>query len=181
MEKTDKELAYGLEISEANKRLWVGEINNGIVVKTLYTDTWGGNRMAGTREKAIENAELIVKALNAFDGSVDAPYCHDLEQRIELLEMQLEEAQAKAAAYDRLMSGGKVSTEKEAANFYGRPVASVDREWKVFENLPKYDGYRWWDMESRAFPSGETVQFDIDAFEGDEETSLTLPDGWEEK
>ena len=89
--------------------------------------------------------------------------------------------EAKAAAYDRLMSGGKVSNAKEAANFYGRPVASVDREWKVFENLPKYDGYRWWDMESRAFPSGETVHFNIDAFEGDEENSLTMPDGWEEK
>ena len=88
--------------------------------------------------------------------------------------------EAKAAAYDRLMSGGKVSNAKEAANFYGRPVASVDREWKVFENLPKYDGYRWWDMESRAFLSGETVHFNIDAFEGDEENSLTLPDGWEE-
>lgn len=87
--------------------------------------------------------------------------------------------EAKAAAYDRVMGGGKVSNAKEAANFYGRPVASVDREWKVFENLPKYDGYRWWDMESRAFPSGETVHFNIDAFEGDEENSLTLPDGWE--
>jgi hypothetical protein len=88
--------------------------------------------------------------------------------------------EAKAAAYDRVMGGGKVSNAKEAANFYGRPVASVDREWKVFENLPKYDGYRWWDMESRAFPSGETVHFNIDAFEGDEENSLTLPDGWED-
>ena len=102
-EKAKPAYKYGLEISEPQKRLWVGEVINGSVYKCLYSDTWGGIRMIGTREKTIENAKLIVKALNAFDSSVDAPYCHDLEQRIELLEMQLEEAQAKAAACDKLV------------------------------------------------------------------------------
>ena len=88
-EQTSKQKPiYGLEISEANKRLWVGEINNGIVTKTLYTDTWGGNRMKGTREQIIDDAELIVKALNVYveaskreqlndDGLFPCPFCRE--------------------------------------------------------------------------------------------------------
>ena len=103
--KSKQAFKYGLQISEPQKRLWVGEVINGSVHRCLYSDAWNGNRMIGTREKTIENAKLIVKALNAFDGSVDAPYCHDLEQRIELLEMQLEETQAKADANaDRIVA-----------------------------------------------------------------------------
>ena len=100
--------------------------------------------------------------------------------RANALQNAFDRFEAKASAYDRLMSGGKVSYAKDAANFYGRPVASVDREWRVFENMPVYDGYRWWDMKSRNCLDGEPVPFDIKPFDGDEADSLTLPDGWYE-
>lgn len=95
---------YRVIISEPQKRLWVSKTDKGVVLDTLYTDTWGGNRMKGTREKTIENAKFIVKALNTFDGSVDAPYCHGLEQRVELLEVQLEEEKSKADELVRVLN-----------------------------------------------------------------------------
>lgn len=181
-EKTSEEKAkpvykYGLEISEPQKRLWVGKTDKGVVLDTLYTNTWGGNRMAGTREKVIENAKLIVKALNAFNSSVDAPYCHDLEQRIELLEMQLEEAQAKAEAYDRLMSGEP--TAKEIANVLNRIIAmDHDGKWHAFCSTPyAKSNYQW--IPVRGSSKYRVPCFHI-KFDGDWEDSLTLPDGWEE-
>lgn len=188
MEKTEMTNKYGLQISEPQKRLWVGEVINGSVYRCLYSDTWGGNRMKGTREKTIENAKLIVKALNAFDSSIDAPYCHDLEQRVELLEMQLEEMQAKAAAYDRLMSGGK-KTLKEWANIFNRPMVVTQSrlialacrdipEIRTTKQL-KHEYSDWIDPKDLY---GEYVFFipiEYIDFNGDWKDSLTLPDRWE--
>lgn len=183
-EKAKPAYKYGLEISEPQKRLWVGEVINGSVYKCLYSDTWGGIRMIGTREKTIENAKLIVKALNAFNSSADAPYCHDLEQRIELLEMQLVEAKDKAAAYGRLMSGKARMTMQEMANFIGRPI-TVGRDGGVTAHgaMPRLETTRigkfWYNDADDYEEIPESFVEIPDDF--DWTTSLTLPDGWEEK
>ena len=98
--------------------------------------------------------------------------------------MQLKEAQAKAAAYDRLMSGGK-KTPKEVANFLGKPVAldSVRgiARWFWYDEVPTFvSDPEWqfcgWTSTKRLneLPEG------LIEYHGNWEDSLTLPDGWEE-
>ena len=97
---------------------------------------------------------------------------------------QLEESKAKAAAYDRLMSGGK-KTLKELANILGRAVG-VDASGNVesFAGEPSIDlHYGFWylneddeDYEDDRF----LIPRDIVDFKGDWKNSLTLPDGWED-
>ena len=92
--------------------------------------------------------------------------------------------EAKAAAYDRLMSGGK-KTLKELANILGRAVG-VDASGNVesFAGEPSIDlHYGFWylneddeDYEDDRF----LIPRDIVDFKGDWKNSLTLPDGWEE-
>ncbi len=95
---------------------------------------------------------------------------------------------AKATAYDRLMSGGK-KTLKEWANWLGTNIA-VDEKGNgcVSENPlefhPLGDGYKvagFWTIRA----GYSYLMFNIPAylidFSGDWTTSLTLPDGWEEK
>ncbi|MPM13400.1 hypothetical protein SDC9_59757 [bioreactor metagenome] len=55
---------YGIQISEPNKRFWLGKIENGIVIETIWTDTWN-RRMEGTKEKLLVNAERLMATLNA--------------------------------------------------------------------------------------------------------------------
>ena len=129
------------------------------------------------------------------------PYCHDLEQKIELLEMQLEETQAKAAAYDRLMtvdyvrwleakataydrvmSGGL--TMKELANILKHPVAIENDDNQntlyYFNSTPHIgqfsDGTQFWSYERKWRLPRQLVNF-----YGDWKDSLTLPDGWRER
>ena len=82
------------------------------------------------------------------------------------------ELQAKAAAYDRLMSGGK-KTLKEIANFLGNPVA-VDREGRLlwFPRKPEI-GLTTWIWYDNYLPKN------IFDYTGDWKDSLTLPDEWE--
>lgn len=92
--------------------------------------------------------------------------------------------ESKAAAYDRLMSGGK-KTLKELANILGRAVV-VDASGNVesFAGEPSIDlHYGFWylneddeDYEDDRF----LIPRDIVDFNGDWKDSLTLPDGWEE-
>ncbi len=92
--------------------------------------------------------------------------------------------EAKATAYDRLMSGGK-KTLKELANILGRAVV-VDASGNVesFAGEPSIDlHYGFWylneddeDYEDDRF----LIPRDIVDFNGDWKDSLTLPDGWEE-
>jgi len=86
---------------------------------------------------------------------------------------QLEESKSKAAAYDRLMSGGK-KTLKEIANFLGNPVA-VDREGRLlwFPRKPEI-GLTTWIWYDKYLPKN------IFDYTGDWKDSLTLPDGWED-
>jgi len=81
--------------------------------------------------------------------------------------------EAKAAAYDRLMSGGK-KTLKEIANFLGNPVA-VDREGRLlwFPRKPEI-GLTTWIWYDKYLPKN------IFDYTGDWKDSPTLPDGWEE-
>lgn len=87
--------------------------------------------------------------------------------------------EAKAEAYDRLMSGGK-KTLKEWANIFGAPVA-VDKNLSgiVFDEIPELlrtvEAWR----ATHGYV-GKIPSLLID-FNGDWTTSLTLPDGWEEK
>ena len=87
----------------------------------------------------------------------------------------------KAAAYDRLMSGGK-KTLKEWANILGKPVA-IDIENRLcwFPKKPEIGltTWIWYDEQFGCF--GEYLPKNLIDFNGDWTTSLTLPDGWEEK
>jgi hypothetical protein len=85
--------------------------------------------------------------------------------------------EAKATAYDRVMSGGK-KTLKEWANIFGSPFAiDWDRRGYAFENKPHY--FPTWNNWYGFAISSINPKF-IE-FEGDWQDSLTLPDGWEEK
>lgn len=167
-------------------------------------DEWGSFNQIAYAHKA--NAKRIVACVNACAGitneALEAGYIKhlvewdevnhnyiDLEQRIELLEMQLEEAQAKAAAYDRLMSGGQ-KTPKEIANIFGFPIAmdcySSNHEfqhgsdWHWFTAKPFIDGENdCWTFKRGMW--GKVPYGLLDGYVGDWQDSLTLPDGWETK
>ena len=94
---------------------------------------------------------------------------------------QLEESKAKAAAYDRMMSGGK-KTLKEIANFLGNPVA-VDREGRLlwFPKKPETRLATWILYDEQFGGFGEYLPKNLFDYTGDWKDSLTMPDGWEEK
>ena len=106
-----------------------------------------------------------------------------LIQIIEYLKECIQEYKAKAAAYDRLMSGKP--TLKELANILGRAVV-VDASGNIesFAGEPIIDlRYGFWylneddeDYEDDRF----LIPRDIVDFTGDWKDSLTLPDGWED-
>ena len=87
----------------------------------------------------------------------------------------------KAAAYDRLMGGGK-KTLKEMSNFLGKIVV-VHRDGRAswHEILPnKNEQWGIWVVRSYKDNHGD-IPKDLILFDGDWQDSLTLPDGWEEK
>ena len=88
--------------------------------------------------------------------------------------------EAKAAAYDRLMGGGK-KTLKEWANIFGLPFA-VGRNGQGIafkcKNLPIAAGNNWWPTDVGDFGFAFIDSSFID-FNGDWKDSLTVPDGWE--
>lgn len=117
-------------------------------------------------------------------------YIEEIEAELRGLNMlnkwskeELIQYQAKATAYDRLMSGGK-KTLKEWANIFGMPVAvdkngevtcfahapvmHLDRGDGIWTNGPEYYGEETYLLPPRL----------ID-FDGDWTDSLTLHDGWE--
>ena len=84
--------------------------------------------------------------------------------------------EAKAEAYDRLMSGGK-KTLKELANILQRPIAIQPSRLgciSIFANIPFLGETEWHGYWM------STIACDLD-YSGDWKDSLTLPDGWEEK
>ena len=100
---------------------------------------------------------------------------------VEWLLSQLDKYQAKASAYDRLMSGGR-KTLKEWANILGKPVA-IDIENRLcwFPKKPEIGltTWIWYDEQFGCF--GEYLPKNLICFTGDWKDSLTLPDGLEEK
>ena len=92
--------------------------------------------------------------------------------------------EAKAEAYDRLMSGGK-KTLNEWANIFGMPVA-VDKngEAACFVHVPVMNldyGEGIWTNSPEHYGEGIYLlpPYLID-FDGEWTDSLTLPDGWKE-
>ena len=119
---------------------------------------------------------------NCFESMSEDEYCSTTLGKLN--DIFKEYLLKKAAAYDRLMSGGK-KTLKELANILGRAVV-VDASGNVesFAGEPSIDlHYGFWylneddeDYEDDRF----LIPRDIVDFNGDWKDSLTLPDGWEE-
>lgn len=101
------------------------------------------------------------------------------EVYVEWIEAELLKASVKAAAYGRVMSGGK-KTPKEVANFFDLPIAQ-DKEgfWYAFGSPPVIDELRgtWGSLlgYEKEIPSCNI------RYTGSWQDSLTLPDGWREK
>jgi hypothetical protein len=88
--------------------------------------------------------------------------------------------EAKAEAYDRLMSGGK-KTLKELANILGKPVAiDIENRLLWFPKKPEigWTTWIWYDEQFGCF--GEELPNGLIAYTGDWKDSLTIPDGREE-
>ena len=91
------------------------------------------------------------------------------------LEEELIKAQAKATAYDRLMSGN--ATAQEVANIVQLPIA-MNRfsRWDAYPDIPKNIGMNW---ISDTYGLERTPIVIKIACDKDWGNSLTLPDGWE--
>ena len=102
-----------------------------------------------------------------------------LRKVIENMSEKIDELQAKAEAYDRIMSGGK-KTLKEWANIFGLPVA-MDKNLSgiVFDEIPELLRT----VEAWRSPYGYVGKIPSCNiyYTGSWQDSLTLPDGWEEQ
>lgn len=103
------------------------------------------------------------------------------EVYVEWLEAELLKASVKAAAYDRVMSGGL--SMKELANILNHPVAIENDEGQntlyYFDSTPHIgqfsDGTQFWSCKRKWRLPRQLVNFS-----GDWKNSLTLPEGREE-
>ena len=104
-------------------------------------------------------------------------YCQNLTINIPSQDY-MDMVEAKASAYDRLMSGEP--TAKEIANVLNRIIAmDADFKWYAFGVIPYgTTKFRW--VAVRGSTKYRVPCFHI-KFDGDWKDSLTLPDGWEEK
>ena len=121
----------------------------------------------------MEKTEMM-KKYEAYTGET----LEDAEERgktLAFLSKYTRWLEAKAAAYDRLMSGS-VEGMKEWANILGKPVAldDIGRGW-WFTSIPKIINGEW-DAPVKALIPDSYIGGGI----SDWTTSLTLPDGWEE-
>jgi hypothetical protein len=91
--------------------------------------------------------------------------------------------EAKATAYDRLMSGNGKMTMKEMANFKGRPI-TVDGDWTIKAHGAEYEmielehGSGYWANDADDYEEIEESFVEIPD-DLDWKESLTLPDRWE--
>lgn len=119
----------------------------------------------------------IAKFIEEAKNSQNNP--NVLNKIIEAMSEKIDELQAKAEAYDRIMGGGK-KTLKEWANILGKPVA-IDIENRLwwFPKKPEIGltTWIWYDEQFGCF--GEYLPKNIFDYTGDWKDSLTLPDGWE--
>ena len=122
----------------------------------------------------MEKTELESELLNAQE------HIDNIEFLLKQKNEKISQLEAKASAYDRLMSGGK-KTLNEWANFLGMAVA-VDRDGAVWAYPYRPIRYEYiWGSDEEIWPSGafEMPENLVD-FNCDWEDSLTLPDRWEE-
>jgi hypothetical protein len=92
--------------------------------------------------------------------------------------------EAKAEAYDRIMSGGR-KTLKEWANLLGRPVAmdfgGVVESYNTIPMRCDSAGYWYYDEYSENFEDEHfIIPKECFDYTGSWQDSLTIPDGWEE-
>ena len=103
---------------------------------------------------------------------------------VEWLLSQLDKYQAKAEAYDRIMSGGQ-KTPKEIANIFGFPIAmdcySSNHEfqhgsdWNWFTTKPFIDGENdCWTIKRGQW--GRVPYGLLNGYDGEWQESLTFPD-----
>lgn len=103
-----------------------------------------------------------------------------LDNSITVLESKYKELQAKADAYDRLMSGNVKMSMQEMANFIGRAI-TVNNEGGVTAHgsMPRlintWLGECWYNEADEYMEIPESF---VD-FTGDWKDSLTMPDSWE--
>jgi len=104
------------------------------------------------------------------------------------IEAELLKGSVKAAAYDRLTTGGR-NTLKEWANIFGMNMAVDEKGDGIvskypLEFRPLYDGYKvagYWTIRAGYPYTMFNIPFYIIDFSGSWQYSLTLPDGWEDK
>ncbi len=117
------------------------------------------------QQKEIDELELEIRELES-----------------EAYDKRISDLEAKADAYDRLMSGGK-KTLKEWANLTGKAVVithtGVCLLSLVVPHIGYCDGFDTWDYNYEDDPI--ELPRELVDFTGDWKDSLTLPDGWEEK
>lgn len=125
----------------------------------------------------MEKTEMM-KRYEAETGKPGSESAEHLSEDIETVDY-VRWLETKASSYDRIMSGGR-KTLKEWANIFGTPVA-VDKNLSgiVFDEIPELlrtvEAWRALHGYVGLIPS-----LLVD-FNGDWTTSLTLPDGWEDK
>lgn len=87
--------------------------------------------------------------------------------------------EAKAEAYDRLMSGN--ATMKELANILKHPVAiDIEKRLWWFPKKPEIGLTTWIWYDNQVGCCGEELPDGLINYTGSWEDSLTLPDEWEE-
>lgn len=110
-------------------------------------------------------------------------YCQNLTINIPS-QNYMDMVEAKAAAYDRLMSGNVKMTMQEMANFIGRPI-TIGKDGGITAHgaMPRLEPTRigkfWYNDADDYEEIPESFVEIPDDF--DWTTSLTLPDGWSEK
>ena len=122
-----------------------------------------------------DNLESVLTLIDRLESELLNAQEHvdNLEFLLKQKNEKISQLEAKAEAYDRLMSGGK-KTLKEIANFLGNPVA-VDREGRLLWSPKKPEiGLFTWIWYDKYLPKN------IFDYTGDWKDSLTMPDGWEE-
>ncbi len=142
----------------------------------------------------MEKTKWMLKYEDKIGVAVNNPippigYVRWLETELEIattranaLQDAFDRCEAKATAYDRLMSGGK-KTLKEWANIFGSPFA-VNRDGRGFaySNIPECETAKCFgEWFCRSEWVGACVPKSLIDFTGDWKDSLTLPDGWEKK
>ena len=166
----------GLPVSELNYLQVIRKLKEGVMTKTEMMKKYEAET---GKQSAIVKFMVGGQALEQKSYPKLGPYDYSMDY-IAWLE-------AKATAYDRLMSGNSKMTMQEMANFKGRPVTvNADGTIDAHGAEPhlargEFAGYSdCWANDADDYEEIPESFVEIpDVFNWT--TSLTLPDGWEEK